>query len=178
MTDEEKKNTGTMQGETKSAGKDFSEKAGEVIEKVTEGAKVAGEKAGEAFDTIAEGAKKAGVKAGEVLEDLTESTKKVSAKAGKTASSVASTILTGVRKVSEKAADSVKILEIKHEISKLESDNKKKKAEITEEVLNLYKKNLIKEPTLINMCKEIEANNKLVEKKLEEIEEVRTTEGA
>jgi hypothetical protein len=176
MTDEETKKTEPVQEEAKSTEKDFKEKANVVMGKVSEGAKVAGEKAGEAFETFAQGAKKAGAKAGEVLEDLTEGTKKVTAKAGETASDVMDSIISGVRKVSEKASDSVKIMEIKREIRRLDAANRKIMPKITEAVLDLYDQQKIKEPALVNMCKEIEANNNMVEEKLAEIETVKATE--
>lgn len=170
------KDTKKVEEEGKESGKDFKEKAGEAMDKASEVAGKTAEKAGELFDQFSEGAKKAGAKAGVVLEDVAAGTKKAAKKAGETAGDMMDNIIIGVRKASEKASDSIKVMEVKHEISKLESASKKILPKITDKVLELYKANKIKEPELIALCDEIESIKMMIEAKLEKIEEIKTTE--
>ena len=174
MAEDETKKT-EMNEEVKS-GSDFKEKAGQAMDKASEVAGKATEKAGEMFDTFAEGAKKAGAKAGEVLEDVAAGTKKVAKKAGETAGDVMDNIIVGVRKASEKASDSVKIMEVKHDISKLESANKKIMPQISDAVLALYEAGNLKVPELTALCDEIASNKEMIQAKLDKIEEIKATE--
>jgi hypothetical protein len=174
MAEDQTKTTAST--EEKVAGKEFKDKTGEAIDKASEVAGKATEKAGELFESFADGAKKAGVKAGEVLEDVAEGTKKAAKKAGETAGDVMDNIIVGVRKASEKASDSVKIMEVKHEISKLESANKKIMPKISEAVLALYEAGKLKTPELTALCDEIASNNEMIQSKLAKIEEIKTTE--
>jgi len=162
--------------EPKKEEKDIREKADDVMGKISDGAKKAGVKAGETLDQFADGAKKAGAKAGEVLGDFAEGTKKATAKAGEKAGDVMGNILSGMRKAGEKATDSVKIMEVKHEISQIELANKKVLPKISEKVLALFAEKKIKNPELTAMCQEIEKNEKLIEEKKAQIETIKTTE--
>lgn len=175
MAEEETKKT--EQAQEKPAGKDFKEKANDVMDKASETAGKAAEKAGELMESFAESAKKAGAKAGEVLEDVAEGTKKAAKKAGETAGDVMDNIIVGVRKASEKAADSVKVMEVKHEISKLESANKKIMPQLSQVAWELYEQGTLKVPQLTALCDEIASNNDLIAEKRKKIEEIRATEG-
>ena len=176
MAEENKKQEAAAEEAPQKESKDFKETANEIMDKVSEGAKKAGEAAGDALETFAEGAKKASVKAGEVLGDLAEGTKKATVKAGEKAGVVMGSIKEGVQKVSEKAKDSVKVAELKLEINKLESANKKLLPQIGQAVMDLYAEGKIKQAALVELCQTIEENNAAVELKREEIETVKTTE--
>lgn len=194
MTDETKKPIENEEEQIKETGKNFADKAGDTFEKVSEsakvasekasdtfekvsqGAKVAGEKAVDAFDNFAESAKVAGVKAGEVLEDLAETTKLASKKAGEKASEVAGTVLSGMKKMGEKATDAVEILEIKREISKLESEIKSIIPQVSDQVLALYAENKLKESALVELCNQIKKNKELIQEKLTHIETIKKSE--
>jgi len=165
-----------QEDEPKKEEKDIREKADEMMDKVSDGAKKAGAKAGEALDQFAEGAKKAGAKAGEVLGDFAEGTKKATVKVSEKAGDVMGDIISGVRKAGEKATDSVKIMEIKHEISQIETESKKILPKISEKVLALYAEDKIKDPELAAMCQEIKKNDLLIEDKKEQIETIKTTD--
>jgi hypothetical protein len=177
MANEETKNTEGTQEEVKADVKDLKDKASDTFEKVSDTAKVVGEKAVDAFDNFADNAKVAGAKAGEVLEDLAESTKIASKKAGEKAGEVASSVLSGMKKMGEKATDAVEILEIKHAINKLESENKSIGPKISEQVLALFAENKLKEISLVELCGEIEKNKALIEEKLAQIETIKNTVG-
>ena len=152
--------------------KKTSEKAEVAIDNLKEGTKKAGEKAEVVIDNIKEGTKKAGEKAEVVIEDIAEGAKKIGEKGGV----VIGSILTGMKKAGDKATDAVKILEIKREISQLESANKKITPQIGNAVLVLYMEKKIKEPTLTAFCEEIEKNNKLIEDKKAQIEVINKSE--
>ena len=141
-------------------------------ENMTDGAKKFGEKTGEVIGDIAKGAKKASEKAEVAIDSLKEGTKKASEKA----SDVFDNILTGMKKAGDKASDTVKILEIKHEISQLESANKKIVPQIGDAVLVLYTEKKIKDATLTAFCEEIEKNDGLIEEKKAQIEAIKERE--
>ena len=168
--------TNTENIEEKKPGAEFKEKATEAMDKASEAAGKATEKAGELMESFAEGAKKAGVKAGEVLEDVAEGTKNAAKKAGETAGGVMDNLIVGMRKASEKAADSVKIMEVKHEISKLESANKNIIPKLSETAWALYENGVLRAPELTALCDEIASNNEMIKAKLAKIEEIRATE--
>jgi len=172
MTSDENKKTKDAQENTSKGAKDFGEKTSDAFEKVTEGAKKAGEKAEVAIDNLKEGTKKAGEKAEVVIDNLKEGAKK----AGEKANDAFGNILTGMKKVGDKATDAVEILEIKREINRLESANKKIVPQISDAVLTLYNEKIIKNPTLMAFCEEIEKNTKLIEEKKAQIEVIKESE--
>jgi len=153
MTNDEKKTNNTQENSPEST-KNFSEKTNDAFKKVTEGAKKAGEKAEVAIDNLKEGTKKAGEKASDVFGN----------------------ILTDMKKIGDKVTDAVEILEIKREISQLERANKKITPQISDAVLALHKEKMIKDPTLITFCEEIEKNVKLIEEKKTQIEVIKESE--
>lgn len=176
MADEENVKPEEMQESVEESGKDLGDKANEALDTISEGAKKAGQKAGEALEDITEGAKKAGAKAGEMLGDLAEGTKKMTEKAGETASEVVGSILTGMKKVGDKATDAVEVLDLKRQISQLESANKKVMPKIGKAVLDLYAANKIDDPGLMDLCKEIEMNNQKADELKAQIEELKENE--
>ena len=133
---------------------DENKKTKDAQENTSKGAKDFGEKTSDAFEKVTEGAKKAGEKANDAFGN----------------------ILTGMKKVGDKATDAVEILEIKREINRLESANKKIVPQISDAVLTLYNEKIIKNPTLMAFCEEIEKNTKLIEEKKAQIEVIKESE--
>jgi len=78
-----------------------------------------------------------------------------------------------MKKVGDKATETVEILELKREISQLEKKNKKIEPKISEAVLALYDENNIKEPSLVVFCEEIEKNKELIDEKKAQIEVIK-----
>jgi len=89
---------------------------------------------------------------------------------------VVGNILTGMKKVSDKATDAVEVFEIKREIGQLENANEKIAPQIGNAVLALYMEKKIKDPTLVAFCKEIEKNNKLIKDKKAQIKTIKESE--
>jgi len=169
MAKEESTKTENSQENVEAGVKKMSEKTSDTIDKMAEEAKKASEKAEVAIENIKEGTKKAGEKADVAIEKIKEGTKK----AGEKASDVVGNILTGMKKVGDKATDTVKILEIKREVSQLESANKKIVPQISDAVLALCAEKKINDPTLTAFCEEIEKNKKLIEEKKAQIEVIK-----
>jgi len=165
MAIEESAKTENSQENIEESAKKIKEKTSDTIDKMAEGVKKASEKADDAIENIKEGTKKAGEKADAAIENIKEGTKK----AGEKASDVVGNILSGLKKVGDKATDTVKILEIKREISQLESVSKKIEPQISDAVLALYAEKKINDPTLTTFCEEIEKNKKLIEEKKAQI---------